>query len=113
MSGYFQDFRSFVRFAVSIPSKFLHLDSSQECEGEIRDISPIGIRLLTEEDLPLHSNIELRLQVPGVKEELYTRGYIAWSHKNGCNKYYVGVVLENIDLVGISRILRAVEHRQA
>ena len=98
----FEDRRSFGRYAMDLPLKFFSLYYGQ---GQTKDISPTGIGMVTQEELKPKTHLEIWIQVPG-DGPLYTQGYVVWSRKNELNQYQVCVVLEDIDLVAMSRLIK-------
>jgi len=106
MENGFQDERSYARFLVSLPLKFIRKFSCLEEKGMARNISPNGIGMVTKEDLRPHMRLELWLEMPDKGEPLYTQGEVVWTRRVRSNEYKVGIELESIDLMAISRILR-------
>ncbi len=109
----FEDRREFERFIVELPVKFMCLDSNIERQGKTSNISPVGIGLIAQESLGLNTYLELRLQIPNSNLPLYTRGSVVWSTKTKDDKYDIGILLEEVDLIGMSRILRAMRGQKS
>lgn len=102
-----QDRRIFARFPTEIPLRVLDMNRGREGQAQTQDISAKGIGLLTNEELSPHTPLEMWLEIPDKGEPLYTRGEVVWSKSQGADEYRVGVDLERADLMGISRVLRA------
>ena len=102
-----EDHRIFERFPVHYPVRFLNLDNGDEVTGKTVDISAKGLGLATDQELHLHTPLEIWLQMPDKGEPLYIRGKVAWIKAEGLANYHFGVELENAALMGISRFLRA------
>lgn len=103
----FEDRRIFARFSTNFPLRFLDLRSGKEGEASTQDISAKGIGFVTKEQLQPDIPLEMWLQVPDKGEPLYTRGDVVWSEMVEPDKYRVGVNLEKANLMGMSRVLRA------
>ncbi|MFA5117870.1 MAG: PilZ domain-containing protein [Candidatus Omnitrophota bacterium] len=104
----FDDKRTFERFSVNLSLKLLALDSNKEDGAEVQDISAKGLGLMTRDWYPPHTPLEMWLSVPDQGQPLYTRGSVAWSNLEGPDNFRTGVELEKADLMGVSRVLRAV-----
>jgi len=104
----FKDRRVFERISVNLPLKFLNPNSNKECLAQTHDISANGIGILTQEELPTHTYLEIWLQIPDNGKPLHTKGRVVWSKMLEPNRYRVGICLERIDLMGVSRVLRTI-----
>ena len=102
-----EDRRIFERFKAALPTRFLNLKESSEGNGLTEDVSAKGIGLLAENEVAPRAPLELWLEIPDKGEPLYARGEVVWSKMLQPNKYRVGVNLERADLMGLSRVLRA------
>jgi hypothetical protein len=102
-----QDNRIFERFSLAFPLRFLDLKKSKEGQARTRDISAKGVGFITNEELPPQTPLEMWIEIPDKGEPLYTRGEVVWSMSQGVNEYRVGVNLEKANLMGLSRVLRA------
>ncbi|HLD83190.1 MAG TPA: PilZ domain-containing protein [Candidatus Omnitrophota bacterium] len=108
MEEQFKERRSFSRYPVNLPLKFFSMYYGQ---GQAKDISPIGLGMVTNEELKRKEHLEIWIQVPG-DGPLYTKGYVVWSRKNELNQYELGIVLDDIDLVAMSRLIKKVEEHE-
>lgn len=102
-----QDRRVFQRFGMDVAVSLLNSYSGEEDSAQTVDVSAKGIGLVTEAQVAQGAPLELWLRLPDRREPLYTRGTVAWSKPFGLNRYRVGVSLDNADLMGISRLMRA------
>ena len=102
-----QDRRIFARFPVCLPLRFIDVGGNKEGEAQTQDISAKGIGLVTNAELSPRTPLEMWLEIPDRGEPLYTRGEVVWSKFLEPNKYRVGVELEEADLMGMARVLRA------
>lgn len=102
-----EDRRIFERFPVNFPLRFLDLKQNKEGRATARDVSAKGVGFVTNEALGPQTSLEIWIEIPDKGEPLYTRGEVAWSLPQGANEYRVGVDLEKADLMGLSRVLRA------
>ena len=103
----FKDKRIFERLPIKRSLRFLAPRSNRAGLAQTQDISAQGIGLLAEKELLPRTPLEIWLHIPDKGEPLYTRGEVVWSKMIGPDKYRVGVGLEKVDLMGLSRILRA------
>jgi len=104
----FQDRRIFDRFTAKFPVKFINLRENKESEASIDDVSAKGIGITSNEQLSPRTALEMWLEIPDKGEPLYTRGEVVWSRRVESDKFKVGVNLEKADLMGLSRVLRAI-----
>ena len=74
--------------------------------AETQDISAQGIGLLAQKELLPRTPLEIWLHLPDGDEPLYTRGQVVWSRMVEPDSYKVGVGLEKVDLMEMSRVLR-------
>lgn len=107
-NGHGEDRRSFARFFVNLPIKFVQKFSNLSSEGQSIDFSPCGIGMVTPEELKPHSHLDLNVQIPDGHQPLYTQGEVVWSKMIQGNKYAVGVALFKLDLMGMARIVNLV-----
>jgi len=103
----FEDKRIFERFFLKFPVRFLELNSNREGNGQTLDISAKGVSFTTDEQLIPRTPLEMWLKIPDQGEPLYTRGEVVWSNRVSPTEYRAGVNLEKADLMGLSRVLRA------
>jgi hypothetical protein len=102
-----QDRRMFERFNVNFPVKFLVLDGNKEGLGRIVDISASGGGLIvTKEQLNPTDSLEIWLQIPDNKEPFHTTGKVVWSTMIEPETYRVGVQFDEMDLMGLSRVIK-------
>jgi hypothetical protein len=105
--GDMDDRRIFERFEKHLELSFLNLYSGTEGQGQTRDLSAKGIRLVADQKLEPQTPLEMWLKIPDKGEPLYLRGEVVWSELQEADKYHCGVNLEKADLMGISRVLRS------
>lgn len=103
-----EDRRIFARFSARFPLRFLNMSLNKEGSAQTFDISAKGMGLITNEELPARTGLEMWLSLPDKKDPLYTRGEVVWSKSIGENEYRAGINLEKADLMGLSRILRVI-----
>jgi hypothetical protein len=106
-TGKMEDRRVFERFPVRFPSRFLDMTYNHEGRAEVEDVGAKGLRLLADEELKVHTPLEVWLDIPDKGEPLYTRGEVVWSHRTKGGSYDTGINLEKANLMGLSRILRS------
>ena len=107
-----KDRRIFERFPTSISLRYLDLDAHYAGLAQTTDISAGGIGLVTDVKLYKNTPLDLWLNVPDKGEPLHTKGQVLWSDMVAQNSYRVGIRLNRIDLMGMSRVLRTIDMRQ-
>jgi len=85
----------------------LNLDTGKEGLANTQDVSAKGLGLLTNEELKLHTALEIWLEMKDKGDLLYTRGEVVWIKTVDTNNYKLGVELEKADLMGISRVFKS------
>jgi hypothetical protein len=103
-----EDRRVFQRFKTYFSLRYLDPGENKECEGQICDISAKGVGFMCKEALKPSTPLELWLHIPDRGEPLYTRGEVMWTKPQGGSEYRCGLSLDRADLLGVSRVLRAV-----
>jgi len=101
------DHRIFERFPVNLSARYLNLDTGREGLASTQDVSAKGLGLLTNEELKLHTALEIWFEMKDKGEPLYTRGAVVWVKTIDVNNYKLGVELEKADLMGISRVFKS------
>ena len=104
----FKDRRIFERISVEHSLRFLAPQSNNAGLAQTQDISAQGIGLLSEKELLPNTPLEMWLYLPDSDAPFYSRGKVVWSEMVESNKYRVGVGLEKVDLMGMSRVLRTI-----
>lgn len=103
-----EDKRSFARFLVSLPITYFSNHYGHYGQAKAKDMSPVGIGVATKEELSVGNQLEIWLEVPDGGDPFHAKGYVVWSGKLGVDQYQAGICLENIDLIGMSRVIRAI-----
>jgi hypothetical protein len=103
-----EDRRVFQRFKTYFPIRYLDPGENKESDGQVCDISAKGVGFVSKEALKPRTSLEMWLQIPDKGEPLYARGEVMWVKPQGDGEYRCGVSLERADLLGVSRVLRAV-----
>jgi len=101
------DHRIFERFPVNLCARYLNLDTGNEGLANARDVSAKGLGLIANEELKLHTALEIWLEMKDSRDPLYTRGEVVWVKKADEGSFKLGVELNKADLMGISRIFRS------
>jgi c-di-GMP-binding flagellar brake protein YcgR len=102
----FEDRRSFLRLARILDLKIINLDTNTEGKAKTHDISATGMGFITDTPLNREANLELLLYIPDNQEPVYAKGRVVWTNMIAPNTYRVGVSLDKVDFVDISRVLR-------
>lgn len=104
--------RSFARFPVKVLLKYLNIELPDEINHQhTDDISAKGLCLLTNEELPVDTPLDIWLQMPDNGEQIYIKGRVIWSMMVRQDKYKVGVNLENAELNPILIALKTIKVR--
>ena len=102
----FADRRIFERFNVRLPLRYLGIGSGPEGEAQTLDVSAKGMGLFVKQAMPLHTALELWLNIPDKGEPLYARGEVVWSKPAAEGGHRLGISLEKANLMGMGRVLR-------
>jgi c-di-GMP-binding flagellar brake protein YcgR len=90
--------RRYVRVAVHAAITYTVDGQSEARTAQARDLGGGGIRIATDEDLPLGSVLLLRFPLPEAEREVMVRGRIVLSFYNAEDKRYLhGVAFTQID----------------
>ncbi|MFZ1124462.1 MAG: PilZ domain-containing protein [Candidatus Baltobacteraceae bacterium] len=101
--------RRYVRVDVNVPVSYSREGGDAVKQGSSSDLGGGGIRLATDEDLPLGDSLLLRFRLPGVERELIARGRIVLSFYNSENKlFFHGIAFTRIDPRDQDEIVRYV-----
>jgi len=102
-----EDRRIFARFAAKLNIRYLDLKTNREGRAQTVDVSAKGVGLVTDEQLLARTPLEMWFEIPD-GGMYYTRGEVVWSKRHELDKFRAGINLEKADLMGLSRVLRAV-----
>jgi c-di-GMP-binding flagellar brake protein YcgR len=101
--------RRYVRVSVDMPVTYARDGEKDTNNGQSSDLGGGGIRLATDEDLPLGSILLLRFALPQVEREIVVRGRIVLSFYNAEDgRFFHGVVFTHIDPRDQEEIVRHV-----
>lgn len=90
--------RRYVRVQVSMPVSYTRNGDAQPKAGFASDIGGGGMRLSTEEDLPLGSVLLIRFTIPNVERESVVRGRIVLSFFDAKKqRFFHGIAFTQID----------------
>jgi c-di-GMP-binding flagellar brake protein YcgR len=90
--------RKYVRVAVATDVVYTRDGDESAKTGKSSDLGGGGIRLATDEDLPLGSVLMLRFTLPSASHEIVARGRIVLSFYNAEDKrYFHGIAFTQID----------------
>jgi c-di-GMP-binding flagellar brake protein YcgR len=90
--------RKYVRVAVATAVSYAREGEDGAKVGHSSDLGGGGIRLATDEDLPLGSVLVLRFTLPNVPREVVAKGRIVLSFYNAEDKrFFHGVAFTSID----------------
>jgi c-di-GMP-binding flagellar brake protein YcgR len=90
--------RKYVRVAVSTTVAYSREGEDSTKTGYSSDLGGGGVRLATDEDLPLGSVLVLRFSIPSLKREVVAKGRIVLSFYNAeDNRFFHGIAFTSID----------------
>jgi c-di-GMP-binding flagellar brake protein YcgR len=90
--------RRYVRVPVSVPVPYEREGAEGIRHGRSSDLGGGGIRLGTDEDIPLGSVLLLRFKLPGGEREMLARGRIVLSFYNAEeSRFFHGIAFTQID----------------
>jgi len=90
--------RKYARVAVETAVKYVRDGETNMKVGSSSDLGGGGIRLATDEDLPLGAVLVLHFPVPGVEREMMAKGRIVLSFYNAEDKRFLhGIAFTQID----------------
>jgi len=107
----FLEKRKFVRFLISIPLKYVKMSIKQLNGIATSDISAEGLGLITTEELPLNTPLNIHLVMPDNGEEIALDAEALWSKCNGTGNYRCGLKLKNTQIKPIPLVLRTINSR--
>jgi c-di-GMP-binding flagellar brake protein YcgR len=101
--------RRYVRVSVDIPVTYARDGETESSSGQSSDLGGGGIRIASNEDMPLGSVMLLRFALPLVEREIVVRGRIVLSFYNAEDgRFFHGVVFTHIDPRDQEEIVRYV-----
>ena len=101
--------RRYVRVAVSTAISYTRDGGDEPKTGHSSDLGGGGIRLATDEDLPLGTVLLLRFPLPGIERDIMVRGRIVLSFYNAEDKrFFHGIAFTQIDPRDQEEIIRYV-----
>jgi c-di-GMP-binding flagellar brake protein YcgR len=101
--------RRYVRVAVDFPVSYVREGVEEPKAGHSSDLGGGGVRVSTDEDLPLGAVLLLRFQLPGGDREMVARGRIVLSFYNAEEQlFFHGIAFTQIDPREQEEIIRYV-----
>jgi len=101
--------RRYVRVSVATEITYTRDGDDVPKAGSSSDLGGGGVRLATDEDLPLGSILMLRFPLPGVERDVVVRGRIVLSFYNAEDKRFMhGIAFTSIDPRDQEEIVRYV-----
>lgn len=103
-----EDNRIFERFPARFPAKFKDARGDFGTVLNLRDASAFGARLSTKEKLFLRDIVTIEIRVSDGHAPMILKGEVVWTKSHDLNSWEVGVKLNRIDLVQMSRLYKFV-----
>ena len=111
MPGNDKEKRKFVRFLIAIPLKYAALNIEKRNETRTVDISAQGLGLITTEELPLNTPLNICLKIPDNNEEILLEAQVVWTDKLDKSGYSSGLKLNGAQIKPIPLVLRTINSR--
>jgi len=103
--------RKFVRFLIAIPLKYAKMGIDKLSAARTYDISAQGVGLITAEELPVNTPLNICLKVPDNGEEIALGAEVAWSRQLDDSSYRSGLRLKSAQIKPIPLVLRTIDSR--
>jgi hypothetical protein len=103
--------RAFSRFPVSIPLEYSASISEKTGQAYTHDISAQGLDIITNEELPAGTALNICLRMADNGEEIRRRATVVWSDMIEPDKYRAGIKLEEPKIKPIPLVLRIISQR--
>ena len=78
MNSRIEEKRRYLRLNVQLEIEYVLSDSSQVYKAVTKDISALGVRFATNEELKEDTDLELTLKLPNVQNPVHATGRIIW-----------------------------------
>ena len=114
--GGYAHVRKYVRAKVQLSVQYSREDAASARGDELKtaeaiDLGGGGVRLATDEDLPLGTVLLLRFRIPPSEREMLMRGRIVLSfYKANEQRFFHGIAFTQIDPADQAQIVRYVEN---
>ena len=102
------DNRLFERFPARFPARFKDARADFGTVLNLRDASAFGARLTTKEKLFLRDIVTIEIRISDGHAPMILKGEVVWTKSHAQNSWEVGVKLNKIDLVQMSRLYKFV-----
>ena len=103
-----KDRRVFTRFCTALPMQYVNNPAHIKGSAQAINISANGIGVLSNRGLPLHTPLDLWVDVPDSPTPFYTRGEVEWVKWVWFGQYRIGIALQRVDFMGISRTIKKI-----
>jgi Tfp pilus assembly protein PilZ len=105
----FNERRRLPRYEIALSCEETDLGTYREFHSLTRDICEQGLGVTLNERLPLDSSVQICLEMPDNKEQIYVRGKVVWITKLDEKNFRAGICLDKFDLRPIPLILRMIK----
>lgn len=75
--------RQYLRLNIPVEIEYTLSDSQKLCKSVTKDISALGLRFTSSEELKKGSGLEIKLKLPNIPNPVHASGRIAWIDKIG------------------------------
>ncbi len=107
----FLEKRKGVRFLISIPLKYAKVGIKQLADAVTNDISAEGLGLITVEDIPVNTPLNVSLTMPDNGEVIPIDTEVLWSKSDVSGRCHIGLKFKNSRLKLIPLVLRTISAR--
>lgn len=105
MEENFKERRKYERFKIKLEAKLINLNDKKESSGYTVDLSANGVGLVSNQNIPPDTKVEIWIKNPHNQKSIYMKGRLVWSKPLQDSNYRLGVELEDVDLVGLAQVL--------
>jgi Tfp pilus assembly protein PilZ len=105
----FMERRKLPRYELALSCDETDLVTYREFHSITRDICEQGVGVTLGERLPLDTSVQVCLEMPDNKEQIYVRGKVVWITKLSENNFRAGILLDKFDLRPIPLVLRMIK----
>ena len=103
--------RKFVRFLIAIPLKYARMGIRKLGATCTHNISAQGLSLVTIEELPVNTSLDLSLKIPDNGEDIPLEAEVVWTQQMNGSGYRSGLKIRNTQIKPIPLVLRTINSR--
>jgi hypothetical protein len=100
----FAEQRLFDRVDVRFSARLNKKDASEGRDVIIKDFSPIGIKVLSNQRISLFDRLSISF-APSVNSSIAMQGHVVWIRKSDGETCHAGIKFDEVDLIKASEIM--------